>query len=363
LFLSFFIRGEAILTIHAPPQHAGKVFETMHFKYYGKGDAIYNGSTMIFDDREICATQGHPVVHDTSWLEQQSIIRNTIALNPSPICEPFSTYDALLKNGNVLALVEIGSGNFLAPYPEYDVYEHSSWNSCEHCSSGMILVGVPDPDGTLAALALSEGANLKVQLSPPHNSETGDTYSSVWWVLLVRVLCPFVSFMTAVSAWFQLNKNVSSWSVRDVFCTVELVQSIVMGTMFALGQGGPQLLPNYIYGGCARQLLGHSVSGALILAFFLYEKRNIRTGESRKPLFVEHRLKILTGLIFFIGVDFVTFGVSIGGYYTRALYNGVLLVGVLIGDPIEIVALVYYLINVRYFLHFSDPLLTQNALM
>lgn len=356
VFLTFIIRAEAILTILAPPQHAGKVYETLHYVYYGKGDATFNGSTVVIDDKVICATQGHPVVQDTSWLKQHIIVRNTIVLNPSPHCEPFSTYDTLLKNGNVLAIVDIGSGT-LAPYPEYDVFEHSSWNSCEHCSSGMILLSAPDPDGTLAALAGSEGANLVVRLSPPHNTETEDAYTSVWWLLVMRVLCPAVSFMTAVSAWRQLNWHGSTWTVRDAFCTVEFVQSTVMGTMFALGQGGPQVLPNYIHGGCVRQLLGHSVAGALILACFLYEKRNVRTGQSRKPIFVEHRLKTFTGLLFFIGVDLATFVVSVSGYYTRELFNGVLLVGVLIGDPIEAVALIYYLKNVRFFNDLSDPLL------
>ncbi len=97
------------------------------------------------------------------------------------------------------------------------------------------------------------------------------------------------------------------------------------------------------------QLLGHSVSGMLLLVCFLYEERlHVRTGQPRRSIFSQYRLKLGFLLVFLLGFDVVIAAVSISGYYGHATYNGVIDVFMIVCVPLQIFASVYYLFQVHF---------------
>lgn len=343
----------AIIRVLHPPEHAGKVWETVHFSYYGLSSITVNESAFVVDDTVVCAHKGHPFVDEQAsslWLKDTfASIRGEpkIALNSGPHCDPFAMYDLLLTAGEGLkTLVLIGTSTN-GVYPEYDVFEHASWKICKHCSSELVLLSAPDPDGSLSWLTLRAGPSLRLSVGPPHNNISASAYESAWWILVVRIFCPIVALTTAISAGLQLKCS-GNRSVRSLFCAIELTQSLIMSALFSLGQGGPHLLPCYVHGGFVVLLLGHSISGALILAAFLHEEYSVRRGRSRLSIFVRHRLKLVIALTFFLGIDLIIAAVSISGNYSRKIYFDILVVFICVCYPVQFAVLIYYLWNVRY---------------
>lgn len=347
-----------LLQVLEPPEYAGLAWETVHFAYYGQETSSYSGVVISFNDSNSCSKKGFPQPDKLAWLEESWFEANAphesqaIVLNPLPHCEPFTAYEAFLRTTNIQAFVEIGTAT-QGSYPEYGPLEHPTWSSCRHCNKRMGLYAAPDPYGSLSALVLAQGSKLRVFVGPPHNSIMVDEYRSFRWTLLVRVLCPLIALMTSISAILQLREarrkgSENTWSVRNIFCAIELAQSVIVGVLFCLGQGGPQLLPCYIHGGFVLLLRGFTTSGVIILACFLFEeKRHVRTGRPRRPIFEAHRLKLSAVLVCFIGLDFLVAIFSFSGYYGHATYNNAIVVLMAIELPVETAALIFYLVHVK----------------
>ena len=161
-----------------------------------------------------------------------------------------------------------------------------------------------DTNGAMAMVSSSEFAEdeelwrypyLELSIAAPFNSEFKDYYNSAAWVVVLRVLGPFLCLITAALAFEEAlylhvkGKKVKSW-VSFFICVVEAPTMLAISAILALGQFGPNTLPHIYHLFFLDLLSGFSVLTTLLLVVFLSEeKRHFITNLPRRPIWVTYR--------------------------------------------------------------------------
>jgi len=264
--------------------HAGLVAETSRYQYYGPGDgAEMTAQALYLDGEDLCnpqasAVRGKIVVSDTDKSR----------------CSFFEVYRAVANAGGVGFV----RGIFYSP-PGLTTFAHDEWDSSTQPKLPPLMLDVSDQD-----IDLKDADEALIWIGPPHNTEWETTYTSVAWMLFLRVQ-PALG-----GAWVTI-KAVVEWQRREVLKTVRtreigsliyLIEgtcAFLLGVAYACGQWGPMVLPETAHFWFMSALTGPSLFSSMVLIFFMQEA--IRdTGDQKprhRPFWKTYKLRLWLGSI------------------------------------------------------------------
>ena len=292
----------------APAAFASYKTKSSTLVYYGPRSETVSGATVFLQGSDICepfevAVRGFIVVSDRR----------------DALCDLEQVYRKLYDAG-ALAYID------LVPFfpPGHVAYRHQTWEPCAYCEHTMTMVLVcSDGRGTnRAGLDIlgdstvydlwSSTDGLVLEVSPPHDRTMEEYYSSIQWVLAMRIVMPLFAVWTSVHASLELHRQRNSikghagWAI----CVLEAPTCALVAVMLACGQYGPMdVLPLTVHLFAYSLFSGISFVTTLILALFMREEsRSFRTSLPRRLVLVQYRwrLGMLALLVLAIDAAFAT---------------------------------------------------------
>jgi hypothetical protein len=215
--------------------------------------------------------------------------------------------------------------------PGWSSFDHDAWDSSE--TRGMATTMVHVFEGDLE-IGPEEGAvivDFRVRISPPHNTEWEEAYTSVAWLIIMRIGTPLVGLLFVVLPgcietrflWRALvrDDNLALSQMRAasfVVCFIASVCSCILCFMLVLGQWAAQITPSFINEYFFTSFAGTSTLTTAISCAALVEKYR-GTAPRNLPLRVltkQYPFTLVLVILFGPGFDFF-----VGFFRTSGLEN------------------------------------------
>ena len=220
--------------------------ETCVLKYFGPQSNVVESSALFLEGNALCKPEADAV-------RGKVVIGNMYGASS---CNYMSAYRRLDAAGAV-AFVKLVQGS---PPGWSTVFNHDAWDSSETRGMTMTMVEVFDGDIGVGLEEAYSTADFRACISPPHNTEWEEAYTSVAWLITMRIITPLFGLVFVV--WPGFIETHSSWRTlgRDenpafaqmrkasfAVCLIASVCSFIICLLLVLGQNAAQVAPASIH--------------------------------------------------------------------------------------------------------------------
>jgi len=197
------------------------------------------------------------------------------------------------------------------------VFDHDGWDSSETRGMAMTMVEVFDGDLGIGLEEAADTADFRASISPPHNTEWEEAYTSVAWLIFMRIITPLLGF--AFVAWpgfiethslLSLGReyNPAFAQMRAASFAVSLIASacsFIICLLLALGQNSTQVAPTSIHTLFYTSFTGTSVLTTSIGCAVLVEKYRNKAPQNlpMRVLTKQYSLTLILAAFLGPGVD------------------------------------------------------------
>lgn len=262
-------------------------FKTSLFEHYGPDhDVRVGGLAVVVDAKDLC---GNSL---SSEIKMMVLGRIVVSEATYGICRLEVKYKRLFEAG-ALALVNMVP---IDP-PGLLCFRRHDWITDEFKGASLVLVSASIDRGSWSTLRNENGLALAIE--PPHDTSYANAFTSVEWLLSVRIFAPFwaiyASFIAFKEAFILLktnstHKHPSGISVVFVVCAVEAPILLVVAVVLACGQHGPMVLPVQVHLACLNLFSGISLTTSVLISLYLTEE--CRPAPQRRVVWVHYKWMI-----------------------------------------------------------------------
>ena len=268
---------EAVLSVLS----GGTVLETATtsvLKYFGPQADEVNAPAVFFSSNALCDL-------DTSADVEGKVVIGT-SMGSSLIRCNFMTMYRRLNAAGAAGFVKL-----VPRYPPglFTTFDHDAWDTAETQGMQMTMVEVFDGDIKYRFKNAGNISDFRVSISPDHNTEWEDVYTSTVWLVAMRILAPlcclfFVSwagFDEARACWANLlasyvtNEDRATTELKAaafVVCCASSACSFLAAILLIFGSWAAKMAPSYIHRQFSIWFLGTSTSITLITCMVMREK-------------------------------------------------------------------------------------------
>jgi len=252
--------------------------ETCVLKYFGPQSNVVESSALFLEGNALCKPEADAV-------RGKVVIGNMYGASS---CNYMSAYRRLDAAGAV-AFVKLVQGS---PPGWSTVFNHDAWDSSETRGMTMTMVEVFDGDIGVGLEEAYSTADFRACISPPHNTEWEEAYTSVAWLITMRIITPLFGLVFVV--WPGFIETHSSWRTlgRDenpafaqmrkasfAVCLIASVCSFIICLLLVLGQNAAQVAPASIHNSFFTLFTGTTALTTSIGCAVLAEKYRSRNSQ------------------------------------------------------------------------------------
>jgi hypothetical protein len=215
--------------------------------------------------------------------------------------------------------------------PGWSAFDHDAWDSSETREMSTTMVHVFSGDLGIGPEEGAITADLRVRISPPHNTDWEEAYTSIAWLIVMRIGTPLIGIIFVAWPGFLQTRFLWRSLVRDdnlalgqmraasfVVCFTASLCSCIICLMLVLGQWAAQITPSFINEYLYTSFTGTSTLTTAISCAALVEKHR-GTAPRNLPLRVltkQYPFTLVLVTLFGPGFDFF-----IGFFRTSGLEN------------------------------------------
>jgi hypothetical protein len=293
--------------------------ETCVLKYFGPQADEAEGPGVFLQGNELCDP-------DADAVRGKVVIGILHGVNLSG-CDFMAMYRRLDAAGAV-GFVKLV---LRSPPGLYTTFDHDAWDTAESQAMRMTMVEVFEGDLAFGPKEATAIADFRVSLSPVHNTQWSDIYTSLLWLVGMRIIAPllglvFVSWAGFVEARVCWASLVASYSAKEdraltemrtvsfVACATSSACSFFLALLLVLGSWAAKMAPSFIHRIFATWLLGTTTSITLIACMVMAEKFRSAPGRNLpiRVLTAHYRWTLLGTLLGPVGDFVLGFGSAIG---------------------------------------------------
>jgi len=251
---------------------------TSVLKYFGPQADEVNAPAVFFSSNALCDL-------DTSAEVEGKVVIGTSMGSAFIRCN-FMTMYRHLNNAGAVGFVKL-----VPRYPPglFTTFDHDSWDTAETRGMQMTMVEVFEGDIKYRFKYSTNISNFRVVITPGHNTEWGDVYSSTIWLVGMRILAPlyclfvvsWAGFFDARACWMNLlasyvaNEGQATIELKAaafVVCCVSSACSFLAAISLIFGSWAAKMAPSYIHRQFSTWFLGTSTSMTFITCLVMREK-------------------------------------------------------------------------------------------
>jgi hypothetical protein len=299
------VPASAVLAVFSGTKAVHTGIDTCVLKYFGPQSNVVEASALFLEGNALCKPEADAV-------RGKVVIGNMYGASS---CNYISAYRRLDAAGAV-AFVKLVAGS---PPGWSTVFDHDAWDSSETREMTMTMVEVFKGDLGIGLEEAASTADFRAFISPPHNTEWEDEYTSVAWLIAMRIVTPLCGLVFVVrpgfiethSLWWALgcDENPAFAQMRKAsfaVCLIASVCSFIICLLLVLGQNAAQVAPASIHNVFFTSFAGTTVLTTSINCAVLSEKYRSRNSQSLqiRVLTKQYPLSLVMVTLLGPGVDF-----------------------------------------------------------
>lgn len=286
-------------------------YPTSSYAHYGPG---------LFENPRVQAHGVHLTTEDLCGSYELSPntrlrVQNCIVITKSLFsgCLMEEIYKNLFEAGAV-AVVDLAP----ADPPGISCFMKHEWFKNKFEGASMLMVGASLNDDTSSSwIEVAKRGDLELVIEPPYDRRYANIFSSVAWIIVMRIIGPLWALFTSFLALREIReyvrkktivrqvRGVSTLSIGFVVFLIEAPSLFLVAIILAMGQYGPYELPLYFHFAFLSLLGGTSLIASCLLALFLREE--CRPAPLRRNVWVQYKWCIRCGAL----VSFIKLGMRL----------------------------------------------------